>query len=94
MPKFDWLPKHLKERKPCLRSVFTELESANVKNLRGEQITGDQACQHCQNNECKVSKFALTFEEQISGKSVAEIQKDRKRELEAEWKRRKRESCL
>ena len=35
--------------------------------------------------------FELTFEERISGKSVAEIQKNRKSRLDAEWKRRERE---
>ena len=38
--------------------------------------------------------FELTFEERMSGKTLAEIQKDRENKLAAEWKRRKKEVLL
>lgn len=38
--------------------------------------------------------FELSSEEIFSGKSIAEIRKERKRKLEAEWKGREREAKL
>lgn len=77
----------------CMRGVFTKLESANAKFLNGKPITADQACAHCTSKDCEPSEpLELTDEEKRSGKSAAEIQKERKSKMKEAWARREKEA--